>query len=428
MSTTNDNFVTVLLPESRKSGSPLVAPTVPKVCEESLARGRFGWSQLASDFVVPFIFRQGEVKITSCRMVNKILFAQSSPNMKLPSAVASCADVFTFAPNDDEAKLLNEINEKHCNHIFGREKFTTKDRLVGMEEVENLQNFLSFSHAKVISKTATSRGGRCGFTRIRCKDDISDVPYVNIDGNKYFPIFYFEGDIERLEEEAEVIGGWHLTYLKLCFKIQGLLESLVPADSCQVVSMKVIQKYFPLETKYEEFWPNKDFLRSFDTNAASKKIANVFPWMKKTGADIPKSVPGAKLKQSFLKKCKFDKLKMTKIKDFPSDAADGPAYKRYLALIDGKKVPAVNVRPGQTKDLLALLPDLVTSFAPTSAHSDTLPEEVGNMLLKLGVLIYRGNAGQKNLLEGDSGEIIPLVLMRDVLKYLRNIKSHTGSE
>merc|ERR1719449_443662 len=101
--------------------------------------------------------------------------------------------------------------------------------------------------------------------------------------------------------------------------------------------------------------------------------------MKKTGTDIPKSVPGAKLKQSF-KKCKFDKLKMTKIKDFPSDSADGPAYKRYLALIDGKKVPAVNVRPGQTKDLLALLPDLVMSFAPTTAPSDTLPEDVGNML------------------------------------------------
>jgi hypothetical protein len=81
------------------------------------------------------------------------------------------------------------------------------------------------------------------------------VPYTVKNGAKCIPLFYFEGETDRLKAKSIQVDSWELSYLKFCCKIQGIRSDLFASDSCPVVSLADIKQHFPGNTSFEEFWP-----------------------------------------------------------------------------------------------------------------------------------------------------------------------------
>ncbi|MCL4123388.1 UNVERIFIED_CONTAM: hypothetical protein GTU68_048857, partial [Idotea baltica] len=174
------------------------------VDEESI-RGRFGWTTI-HNVHIPYVFRHEE-KYCAVRMVeNKLLNKYLN---YLPHEITTCIHVRSYFITEIEAKLLNEINGKHCEFQFGREAFTTKDLVVRVSDAKCFYRFLDTCYKKLVQKSA-EQSEYCGFVRINGE---SVVPYTVKAGAKYVPLFYFEGETDTLKLKAEKIEGWELAYL-----------------------------------------------------------------------------------------------------------------------------------------------------------------------------------------------------------------------
>lgn len=216
--------------------------------EESL-RGRFGWSTIHNAHI-PYLFRR-EDKYCAVRMVeNKLLNKYLS---YLPQEITTCIHVRSYFITEGEAKLLNEINMKHCEFQFGRDVFTTKDLVVRLQDARCFYRFLDTCFKKLVQKSP-EQSEFCGFVRINGE---SVVPYTVKNNKKYVPLFYFEGETDTLKLKAEKIDNWELAYLKFCCKVQGIRNELFASDTCAVVSLEDVQQYFPKDTQFEDWWPQK---------------------------------------------------------------------------------------------------------------------------------------------------------------------------
>ncbi|XP_068204354.1 uncharacterized protein [Palaemon carinicauda] len=216
--------------------------------EESL-RGRFGWSTIHNAHI-PYLFRR-EDKYCAVRMVeNKLLNKYLS---YLPHEITTCIHVRSYFITEGEAKLLNEINMKHCEFQFGRDVFTTKDLVVRLQDARCFYRFLDTCFKKLVQKSP-EQSEFCGFVRINGE---SVVPYTVKNSKKYVPLFYFEGETDTLKLKAEKIDNWELAYLKFCCKVQGIRNELFASETCAVVSLEDVQQYFPKDTKFEDWWPQK---------------------------------------------------------------------------------------------------------------------------------------------------------------------------
>jgi len=119
--------------------------------------------------------------------------------------------------------------------------------------------------------------------------------------------------------------------------------------------------------------------------------------------------------------------KLTQIKEFPIEKSNQPPYKLQKALIDQKIVPCINVRPYVFHDLMMTLPDFVKHFFPD------LPLEKSREMLQdiLKVVLYKGNTGHQEVLRTEGKcqlfDPVPLVLVKDIMTYMPQIKYMFGS-
>nr|CAD7397069.1 unnamed protein product [Timema poppensis] len=218
-------------------------------CDEESLMGRFGWVTLGKCHI-PYIFRNGE-KYCAVRMVeNKLLNKYLS---YLHSDIYSCTCVRSYYITEAEAKLLNEINLKHCEGCFGRETFTTKDLVVRLQDAGEFYNFLDVCYNKLLLSSSNPRD-KCGFIRINGE---SVVPYTVREVQKFVPLFYFEGETDSLKLRAEKLEGWDLAYLKFCCKVQGIRNELFASETCSVISLNDIKSYFSPGTLFEDYWPSR---------------------------------------------------------------------------------------------------------------------------------------------------------------------------
>lgn len=93
---------------------------------------------------------------------------------------------------------------------------------------------------------------KCGFITINRK---SVVPYIRYNQEQCVPLFYFE-NIEHLELKATLVEEWNLSYLRLCYKVQGIRDEYFKKESCAVATLKQIQECFPDGTSFQEYWPS----------------------------------------------------------------------------------------------------------------------------------------------------------------------------
>ncbi|KAK9506277.1 hypothetical protein O3M35_008242 [Rhynocoris fuscipes] len=212
-------------------------------------RGNFYWHELGEE-AIPCIVRSDE-KYCAVKMVEMKVLAKYLNYLN--SDIYTCTSIRSYYITEAEARLLTEINVKHCEGKFGRDPFTVKDLVVLVDDAIEFYRFLNLCYTKLINPLSSTKD-RCGFVRI---NNESVVPYTTKDGDKYVPLFYFEGETESLKKKSVVLGPWDLAYLKFCCKVQGIRSELFANDSCQVISLADIRAYFPQGTIFDEYWPPK---------------------------------------------------------------------------------------------------------------------------------------------------------------------------
>ena len=177
-----------------------------KKMDEESKKGRFGWFEFEKNYI-PYIFRNKGEKYTSVRMVERKLLSKFLT--VLPPEVNSCHCIRSYYITDSECKLLNEINLKHADCHFGKEAFTSKDLVVRLKDAKEFYHFLDLCYKKLVLKRSNS-SDRCGFFRINGE---SVVPYTVTNGNKFVPLFYFEGETDHLKLKSETVEGWDLVII-----------------------------------------------------------------------------------------------------------------------------------------------------------------------------------------------------------------------
>ncbi|XP_069695820.1 uncharacterized protein [Periplaneta americana] len=262
--------------KDKKSGAG-ADPDKKPPCDEDSVRGRFGWVTLGKCHI-PFIFRYGEkycaVRMVEMKLLNKYL-------NYLHSDIYSCTCIRSYYITDPEARLLNEVNVRHCESQFGREPFTSKDLVVRLQDAGEFYNFLDVCYNKLLLSSSNPKD-KCGFIRINGE---SVVPYTVRDGFKYVPLFYFEGETDNLKLKAEKLEGWDLAYLKFCCKVQGIRNELFASETCSVISLSDIKSYFPPGTVFEDYWPSKvvDSQLLLASNKGSTAVTSAGMWTKQPG-------------------------------------------------------------------------------------------------------------------------------------------------
>ncbi|XP_043199799.1 uncharacterized protein LOC122369262 isoform X2 [Amphibalanus amphitrite] len=235
------------------------ADLASQLLDTDSVRMRFGWS-VVGQHPLPCLFRKGE-RFCPVRAVEKMLL--SLYLQKLPMDVCNCTSIKSYFVTENEAKLLNEINYRHCEYFYGREAFTPKDCIVRVDDARQFADFLALCERKMVNMQSKP-DDRCGFLRINGE---SVVPFtikrVTVNGEKrdvrFVPLFYFEGETEHLKHKAEQLTGWDLAYLKLCCKVQGIRSELFQSDTCDVVSLDDVKRHFPSGTQFQTWWPIKRF-------------------------------------------------------------------------------------------------------------------------------------------------------------------------
>ncbi|KAE9534068.1 hypothetical protein AGLY_008804 [Aphis glycines] len=239
----------------------------------------FSWKAIGR-YHIPVIIRVingEELKFVSVRMAETQLLSKYIK--KLHADVFNCTSVRSHFITNSEAKLFNNINRRHADGVYGKDKFYAgKDYIVRLEDVLELYTFSKVCYNKILNKITTGRKEKCGFITINSE---VVVPYCLADGHKYIPIWYFKEATECLKDGAVELKEWNFAYLKFCYKVQGLKnDELYTSESCTVTTLDVIKSYFPPETHFEEYWPAK----VTDTNLLiTRKSTHVNPsgvWIK----------------------------------------------------------------------------------------------------------------------------------------------------
>ena len=174
--------------------------------DQESAKGRFGWTD--SPVHIPYIYRREE-KLCSVRIFEQRVLKMFSTILR--PELYSCVSIKSHYITDLEARLLNEINVKHCDWQYGRELFTVRDLIVSLVDAMEFFKFLQTCQNKLVHKSCNPQD-RCGFFRIGGE---SVVPYTVVNSIKYVPLFYFEGETGNLDKRAIQIIGWDLAYLKV---------------------------------------------------------------------------------------------------------------------------------------------------------------------------------------------------------------------
>ncbi|KAG8297535.1 hypothetical protein J6590_033059 [Homalodisca vitripennis] len=261
--------------KGKETGSPddeTKAAEKPALDEFS-QRGKFGWVTLGNTHL-PCILRHPEEKYCAVRMVESKLLSKYLNY--LHADIYSCTCIHSFYITEAEARLLNEINNKHCEMQFGRETFTTKDLVVKLKDAHEFYTFLDVCYSKLLHNGIDGKE-KCGFIRI---NNESVVPYTVKNNNKFVPLFYFEGETDNLKLKAEKLEDWDLAYLKFCCKVQGIRNELFASETCSVISLSDIKSYFPGGTVFEDYWPSKVLDSQLLFQKGSVATGNAASWIK----------------------------------------------------------------------------------------------------------------------------------------------------
>ncbi|XP_028142373.1 uncharacterized protein LOC114336243 [Diabrotica virgifera virgifera] len=265
-----------------------------KYIDQESVKGRFGWTMIGQSHIPYYILRSGE-KYCAVRMVEMKVF-----NF-LYQDLSNCVNIPSYYITEAEARLLNEINFKHCDFQFGRVQFTSQDLIARLVDGNEFYQFLEHCYTKLRCNHIehVKNLGCCGFIRIN-KESV--VPFTLHNEQKYVPLFYFEGEVDNLRQIAERLEGWGLAYLKYCCKVQGIRNELFAHEICSVIRLNDIKDYFPPGSIFEDYWPKRNLESQLIISKTSTNLKhNILQWIQKPTAPLytyssPFPIPTAQTK------------------------------------------------------------------------------------------------------------------------------------
>ncbi|XP_016661593.1 uncharacterized protein LOC100569111 [Acyrthosiphon pisum] len=205
------------------ANAPIRSNNNQQNCEDvESMKGTFSWKIIAG-YYIPYIIRviNGDLlKFVSVRMAETQLL--SNYLHYLHDDICKCTSVKSSIITESEAKLLNEINQRHADYIYGKKMFFAgQDYIVRLDEVDEFYKFIEVCYKKLMCNITPVSTEKCGFIRI---NSTSVVPYCIEDNRKLVPLFYLEGKTEIVERRAVKFENWNLAYLK--FFVQSTLGNL----------------------------------------------------------------------------------------------------------------------------------------------------------------------------------------------------------
>lgn len=106
---------------------------------------------------IPCLFREGKEYCSVRILVRQGLLRDYLNNYNHTIFNYAINNVTSYYVTEAESKLLNDINEDHCEGQFGSEKFTEEDVIIKLEDVQEYYRFLQVCYHKLQSK------GNCFF-------------------------------------------------------------------------------------------------------------------------------------------------------------------------------------------------------------------------------------------------------------------------
>ncbi|XP_022170483.1 uncharacterized protein LOC111033855 [Myzus persicae] len=244
---------------------------------------RFG-VEFISNQKVPYIIRviNGEkLKFVSIRMAEAYVLKKFLDCLN--PDIYACTSVKSYFITDNEALLLDKINQYHAHFAFGKKKFLrTKDCIVRIEDVHQMRTFMEVCYTTFACNIDTSRKQKCGLININ--NILCSIPYCIKDNQKYIPLLYFQYLNEEEIQTAVKFENWDLAYLKLCCKVHGINDDLITSDSCMVVSLDDIKTFYSTDLNFEDFWPlNIDYTQFI--NVKRKDLSGT--WIRRPVTVVP---------------------------------------------------------------------------------------------------------------------------------------------
>lgn len=176
---------------SVQTGVPIANQTTKHVAHDSdiesqpdfpSIKGVFGWTVIDS-VNIPYILRSDK-QFVSVRIVEMKLLSRY-PN-SYPDDLGKHAPLTSFFVTPNEAKLLNEINMKHCEGEYGKKEFGTKELIVQLSDFLKFYELVKKTFPDAASvKAAQIAAEGAGWLQI--KNTVT--PYIRrTDGDKYVPL------------------------------------------------------------------------------------------------------------------------------------------------------------------------------------------------------------------------------------------------
>lgn len=213
--------------------------------------GRFGWPEASTDvyYGIPYILRDSMKYFAVQMIITKSLIRTYLSRLH--------QDVYNYYfrvlkhATPAECYLMNEINIRHCNYMFGQTLFTIESlTLIRDTDAYELWEFLDTCYRKLTScmKVVSDKIGfiQFNFTGVY-------IPYVMRNNDRYMPLYCFS-DINNVP--VDYISGWELAYLRFCCLYQGIWKGSY--DIFPVVKLSSMYAYLPVDTHFLTCWPLLD--------------------------------------------------------------------------------------------------------------------------------------------------------------------------
>ncbi|XP_037026010.1 uncharacterized protein LOC119067247 isoform X2 [Bradysia coprophila] len=213
----------------------------------------FGWT-LIGPHAVPYILHNSE-KFCSLRILEKSALAKYK---KRTTKIGECSENVEYFPLSlVQCELLNEINFKHCDGAYGKERFSMKDKLVRLSDACKYYTFVDLCHQPLMKGIRVQSDGlEFGFTLVNKK---SFIPYVLLRERKYIPLRYLHCDervFDLLKGKSRILSDDDALYLKFCCKFERnskVYDDL--DDDIEVIDFAEIRQLAPPKTKFTDCWP-----------------------------------------------------------------------------------------------------------------------------------------------------------------------------
>ncbi|XP_060859717.1 uncharacterized protein LOC132936924 [Metopolophium dirhodum] len=411
---------------------------------DNILKNGFSWKTIAG-YHIPFIVRlvNGKrLKFVATQMAEYELLKKYLHNIH-SSIYTSCTSVIAYVITNSEAKILNYINETHYGNGKNFQFLAGIDYIVRLKDIHNFYLFIDTCYKKLLIDNTSGYNDKCGFVRIDF-DPYSCVPYCTQNGQKYLPLFYFEGDTENLIQQAVKLENWNLAYLKFCCKIYGIKDECFAGDSCLVVSLDDIKNLYPPETHFEDFWPAKlskvrlSRALSFQTNSPGswfKVVPKIVPDQNTIHHTLTTPVPiiphrthvmeDQKVCQQQQKQQQQQQIITTPQIQAQENNSNNTPYKIQMAALEGKTIHCINAKPCIYSDWMVTLKDVVWMVLPSCNVAKCA--HVLHTYLKTTILfgnseqltVLRENGLIRSMNPGDT----PMAMLKDIMLVLPRLKT-----